>query len=56
MPRKNKEMYREYMRHYMSARRKGLTSGLTGINKNPLVEIGGFEPPTFAMRTRRSPY
>ncbi len=51
MPRKNIKEYRQYMRDYMSRKR----SGLTGINKSLRVEIGGFEPPTSAMRTQRSP-
>ncbi len=51
MPRKDKASYRDYMRNYMATKRQGLT----GINTSLKVEIGGFEPPTSAMRTQRSP-
>lgn len=61
MPRKDTKEYREYMRNYMRAKRQGLTSGLTGINKvkngfeaQQMVGDTGFEPVTSAMSTQRS--
>ena len=63
MPRKDVKEYRAYMREYMRAKRQRLTGINNGINKSTnrleakqVVEIGGFEPPTSAMRTQRSPY
>ena len=54
MPRKDTKEYRVYMREYMRARRQGLTSGLTGINKDLNVGVRGLEPPTSASQTLRA--
>ncbi len=61
MPRKDTKEYKEYMRNYMRAKRQGLTSGLTGINKvknefeaKQMVGDTGVEPVTSAMSTQHS--
>ena len=46
-------------REYIRRKRMGLTGSnvvrAAKTNKSDMVEPGGFEPPTFAMRTQRSP-
>jgi hypothetical protein len=52
-----------YQREYMRKRRAGLTAGSNkrpkigekGLQEMKMVEIGGLEPPTSALRTLRSP-
>ena len=50
MPRIDRVSYQQYMREYMKAKRQGLT----GINKDLVVGVRGFEPPTSASQTLRA--
>jgi hypothetical protein len=55
MPRKDKASYKDYTKEYVRQRRSGLIESNKPDEAIGMVEIGGFEPPTSAMRTQRSP-